>query len=445
MTAIEWEFSHKQLAFINATERYVCYSGGYRGGKTVSLCAKLIHRASKPRAREGLARKTLKALKGSTLRTLLEGDGNTPALLPAGSYDHNKAEQIITLKGGGQIVYFGLDDPENIAGYTLTGCALDEATQLDETDWTTIDGRVSTKLDGLTMQLYAACNPATPEHFICKRFGFAGAVPQAKHHGILTATFENPFLPREVLEAFSSFTGVRRQRYYEGLWVGAEGLVYEDWDRARHCKSLDTTWTRSIVSVDDGSRDPLVALLIHKHAGGIHIAQEFYKGNLRTNQKCEAIAEIAKDTDCVIYDDSARQLGIDLRDFGLTARKADKGRITDGIAKVQQLLADGSLTVDPSCTNLIREIESYEWKPSKDEPQEGNEHCLDSARYGVVYLSGGSKVVAGWVSGTELNKEDGSDSMNKPLMAKAIDDHYKKLQADPLKYFRASTQSRRTF
>lgn len=459
----EWELSRKQADFVTAQQRYLCYSGCFRGGKSIALCRKLIMRASNPRATEGLCRKTFKSLRGSTLDLLLHGTGDLPPMLPSGSYHYDQSKFLITLNGGGRIILFGLDDPESIKGYTFTGCAIDEATDLSEHDWRIVDSRVSTHIEGLGRQTYAACNPDTPEHFLCKMFELANWHPSmgakirkledgTEYWAQLTAAFENPFLHADVLRDLKRLTGTARKRYFEGLWVGQDGLVYEDWDRERHRKSVETTWTRSIVSVDDGSRDPLVALLLHKHKGGIHVAAEFYKSDLRTNQKCEAVAKLAANVDAVIYDDSARQLGLDLRDFGLPARKADKGRITEGIARVQQVLADGTLTVDPSCVNLIREIESYEWKAGKDEPQEGNDHALDALRYGVCQLAGTSKFVGGWFAMDGSGTEEASGETSKDRQAEAnekarqlqaaLSEHYAKAQADPLKYFNAAPKRR---
>ncbi|MBX3376056.1 MAG: phage terminase large subunit [Phycisphaeraceae bacterium] len=452
MALYEWELSRKQADFVKAPHRYLCYSGSFRGGKSIALCRKLIMRASNPKATEGLCRKTFKSLRGSTLDLLLHGTGDLPPMLPPGSYDYNQSEFRIQLKGGGRILVFGLDDPDAIRGYTFTGLAVDEATDLTEHDWTIADSRVSTRIEGLGLQTYLACNPATPEHWICKLFELGQWTPKlgaklrklpdgAEYWGQLTAAHENPFLHADVLRDLSRLTGTSRKRYYEGLWVGQEGLVYEDWSPSKHIRKLSAGWTRSIVSVDDGSRDPLVALLLRKHPSGIHVEQELYKANLRTNQKCEAIGKIAKSAESIIYDDSARQLGVDLRDFGLPARKANKGRITDGIARVQQVIADGSLTVDPSCINLIREIQSYEWKPGKDEPVEGNDHALDALRYGVSYLAGGSKFVEGWISSNDPKPPE--EKEESPQLPKEVEEHYKRIQADPFRYFQEQKATNR--
>jgi hypothetical protein len=63
-----------------------------------------------------------------------------------------------------------------------------------------------------------------------------------------------------------------------------------------------------------------------------------------------------------------------------------KGRVLDGIGRVQNLLAvagDGKprLAIDPSCVQTIAEMESYCWKEGKDEPEKQNDHAMDTIRY----------------------------------------------------------------
>lgn len=71
MPTITRKLFRKQIEFVTATERHVVQSGGFGSGKSDALCVKLVSRASRPGAREGLVRKTLESLKKSTLKTLL--------------------------------------------------------------------------------------------------------------------------------------------------------------------------------------------------------------------------------------------------------------------------------------------------------------------------------------------------------------------------------------
>jgi phage terminase large subunit len=57
------------------------------------------------------------------------------------------------------------------------------------------------------------------------------------------------------------------------------------------------------------------------------------------------------------------------------------------------------LTVDPSCEDLIREFETYEYErdasgTQRDRPKKENDHALDALRYGCMAVrSLGRKIV----------------------------------------------------
>ena len=99
-----------QWDFLQATEQQVLMSGSAGSGKSLSLCAKAIQQAQIPGNTFLLLRKWLVNLKSSTLRTLLDGEGKRPPMLPPGTYRHNRSEKLIHLYGGGDIVYAGEGD-----------------------------------------------------------------------------------------------------------------------------------------------------------------------------------------------------------------------------------------------------------------------------------------------------------------------------------------------
>ena len=211
---LDAEVLPKQMQFLTAPEREVLYSGAFGAGKSRALCWKLVTRASVPGAIELLVRKTNVALKRSTLKTLLESDGDLPAVLPAGAYTHNKSMQTIRIHGGGEIMYFGLDDPDKIGSTPATGVAIDEATELTEKDYTALRGRIRVKVKGLPRQIYSATNPGAPSHHLAQRFGLASdceAAPDTKV--ITTRTADNFFLPADYVADLNTFSGVARKRY----------------------------------------------------------------------------------------------------------------------------------------------------------------------------------------------------------------------------------------
>lgn len=392
----------KQKDFIRAEEREVLYSGAYRAGKSVALCLKAVSRATASvHAREALVRKHLITLKATTLRTLLEGDGVMPPILPHGTYTHNKADKIIRIRGCGEIVYFGLDDPDKIGSYTLSGCGVDEAVELSDTDYAALRGRVSLKVDGLPNQLYSACNPSAPSHHLAVRFGLGGGhLPQPGTRAIVTCMADNAAnLPAEYIADAQTWTGLRKARYVDGLWAAAEGLVYDQWNTQVHVRERSGPWVREVVAVDEGYTNPFVRLRIGIDTDGrAHVLSEVYRPGMLVAEKVRTIREAATNAESVVIDPSAADVLAECRNAGLPTRPADNA-VFDGIQRVQARLAvmgDGMprLTVDPSCVNLIREVEGYQWRKSsqgtaRDEPVKEADHAMDALRYAVSYIDAG--------------------------------------------------------
>jgi len=391
-----YECLPKQYEFIEATEREVLYSGAFGAGKSRALCMKLVARAaSSPDAREGLCRKYLVSLRHTTLRTLLEPEGGLEPVLPPGSYHYYRSQRRIKLHSGGEIIFFGLDDPEKVGSLQLTGCAVDEAHELTEDDWTMLRGRIRLEAPGLRPQLYAACNPAGPSHFLAKRFGLApGTHPQPGCRVIQTSSFENFFLPEEYLQDLNSFTGVARARYVEGRWVASENLVYDAWDRSKFLTVRDgDIWHRIVVGVDEGFTNPTALIAVGVDGDGrAHVIAEWYRRGALQDDIIEACRrwQEAYNPERFVCDPSAAGLIAALRRAGIRAEKGNND-VMAGIRAVQsrlQVAGDGRprLTVDPRCENLIREFETYEWLPEKDRPRKENDHALDALRYAICYL-----------------------------------------------------------
>jgi len=407
----------KQDEFLRATEREVLYSGAFRAGKSFALCCKLVYRAQTPGAREGLCRKYLVSLKATTLRTLLDGDGVFPPVLPLGSYVHNKSDKTIRLNEGGEIVYFGLDEiggqpaVRKVGSYSLTGCGVDEAEELTEADWTTLRGRVSVTVPDLPQQLYGATNPGAPSHHLAVRFGLAGgAVCSPNCKAVITRSSDNHYLAPEYLADLATFTGLAHKRYVLGQWAGSDKLVYDTWDRAKFVQARpDVKWRRTIVGRDVGYQNPGCMLLMQQDGDGrIHVAKEIHERKVLPAEWITRAREWAVQYGPETYttDPSSPEEIAAFRAAGLNATAANNER-KEGVRLVRAhmiIAGDGKprLTVDPSCVNTIREFETWETKPDvngrADEFTKDNDHAMDALRYGVMYLvsSGGQSWPAGY-------------------------------------------------
>jgi len=420
----------KQYDFITATEPEVMYSGAVRAGKTKALCLKTAARASKPRAREILCRKTLSALKGTTLKTLLEGDGNEPPVLPPGTYTHNRADKVIRIHGGGEIIYFALVNDgdagvqQRAGSYSGTGVNIDEATELDEGDYRMLLSRASISLDGVVKQVSMACNPGSPSHFLAKRFAPPGSgysQPMAGCKCISTKTTDNTFLDADYIANITREPDTLwYRRFVLGLWCGAEGLVYDKWDRKIHvCERPLSEFRSFVVGVDDGFTNPFVALLIGLDGDGrAHVCNEVYQSGLDVGSRVSSVRRItsglpahATHVDSVLIDPSAPDVISAFVGEGFPATAANNDREPGINAVTTRLLVSGDgrprLTVSANCENVIREFETYQRKPNspKDDVIKKHDHAMDALRYAVMHIDGAPAMFAAWAS-PQLTRAD---------------------------------------
>ena len=392
----------QQLKFLRSNAREVLYSGAFGAGKSRAICLRVAMRACRAGAREGLCRKTVVSLKRSTLKTLLEPDGLLPPILPKGSYDYKKIDGEINIHGGGTIMLFGLEDAGRIASMNLSGVAVDECVELHERDWTMLRGRIRLQLPNLPNQLYGACNPSTPQHFLAKRFGLAGGYECAPNCEVITTTSrDNWFLPEDYVLDLETMTGVARKRYVEGLWVGSEGLVYDMWNEELFvADQVPTTFDHMLVGMDYGYNNPSVLLLIGIKDQTMYVIDEWYERQKLEQQILETALrwkELHPEIDCFVVDPSAAGLRASMRNVGLDVMAANNSVFT-GIQAVASRLSKDSggkpkLVIKRQCSNLIREFSSYEWMTkadgsTKDVPRKEHDHALDALRYTIVHIDG---------------------------------------------------------
>src|SRR5690606_31928598 len=87
----------------------------------------------------------------------------------------------------------------------------------------------------------------------------------------------------------------------------------------------------------------------------------------------------------IIGDSAEPRLIEEIKRQGVNIEAAVKGQgsITAGIAIMQ----DYTLVVDPSSTNLIKELNNYVWNDKKSGvPVDAYNHCIDAARYIITKL-----------------------------------------------------------
>lgn len=321
--------------------------------------------------------------------------------------DH-RADNLVEISRGKVTNYFyifgGKDERSQdlIQGITLAGVFCDEVALMPESFVNQATGRCS--VDG--SKFWFNCNPDGPYHWFKINW-----IDKAIHKKLLYVHFtmdDNLSLSESIKARYRSmYTGIFFKRYILGLWAMAEGIIYDMFSPERNVvdaeqiaaeyqeKTGQRFWTKErYVSCDYGTQNPTAFLLWNKGADrNWYCRKEYYysgreKGRQKTDKEFSEDLTVWLDgleIRSVILDPAAASFKAQLEKDGYKVKKA-KNDVLDGIRFVATLLLSGSIFIDSSCENLIKEFASYIWdakagERGEDKPVKEHDHALDALRY----------------------------------------------------------------
>jgi phage terminase large subunit len=390
VTGNEYELRGGCRELIASTAKQVVLAGVSDSGKTIAGCLKAHSLCLQyPRCQGAITRKTFASLVGSVLQTYERIAGGSGIV----SYGGEKP-QWYDYPNGSRIWIGGMDNPDKILSSERDFVYVNQCEELSQSDWETLSTRTTGRNAVVPHpQLYGDCNPGGSRHWI-RELAKQGAL------ALLLATHkDNPTIynldgsltasGKARLDALSKLTGLRRKRLFEGIWATAEGAVYDNFNATVHVISRNVSeFHRWFLAIDEGFTNPAVILVVGEdNDGRWHCVREFYQTGVLQETIVKTASNWFTEFECELaaVDESAAGLIADLLSIGVTA-VGGKGRVLDGIQRIQNRLeiqGDGRprLTIDPSCTNFINEMESYIWRPEKDVPVKENDHACDCIRY----------------------------------------------------------------
>lgn len=232
-------------ALLACRDSEVLLSGPAGTGKSRACLEKLHFMALlNPGMRGLIVRKTLSSLGSTALVTWREHVAKEA--LAAGDvvwYGGSQQESPqYRYSNGSVIVVGGMDKATRIMSSEYDVVYAQEAIELTETDWESIttrlrNGKVSFQ------QLMADTNPDAPTHWLNQRQQRGTTTMLECRHEDNPVLFNDDGTKTPVGEAYISkldnLTGVRYHRLRKGLWVAAEGIIYEEWDPALHLRSFE--------------------------------------------------------------------------------------------------------------------------------------------------------------------------------------------------------------
>lgn len=295
---------------------------------------------------------------------------------------------LVVSKGKKQNVFevFGGKDESSfmlIQGRTLAGVLLDEVALMPRSFVEQAMARCSVS----GSKLWFNCNPDSPQHWFYTEWIQNASERNALHLHFLLE--DNPSLSESIIQRYKSlYTGVFYQRYILGLWVLAEGLVYDF--QEEYITDNQPRGAEYYISVDYGTLNPFSAGLWSVTGNkAVRIKEYYYDGRnnkrqLTDEEYCAEVEKLAGDLRItkVIVDPSAASFIIALKRRGYKVQQADNS-VLDGIRRTAVYLRNGNVKIHRSCIDAIREFGLYRWDEKKtvDTVVKENDHAMDDIRY----------------------------------------------------------------
>ena len=410
-------------------------------GKSRACLEKLhICAAKYPGMRALIARKTRKSLTESALVTYEQHV--LPESSPIKAGPAREQRHVYRYPNGSEIICGGLDDTLKVMSSEYDMIYVQEARELTEDDWEHLGSRLRNGRMPY-QQIVGDTNPDAPRHWIKQR------ATRGPLRLIQSRHADNPTLTPEYMARLAALTGIRHKRLYDGLWVAAEGIVYDDYDPAIHLvdrHDVPAEWPRYL-AVDFGYSNPFVCQWWAQDPDGrLYRYRELYQSQglvedhahrIRGLSSGESIRAIVCDHDAEDRATLQRHLtcacpevaGVSRIGCGTTGARKD---VSPGLQAVSQrlrvagdgkprllLLRDSLAGRDarldeehkPTCTE--EEFESYVWDDATrklnpdgmykaEAPLKLNDHGLDALRYMVAYFDLGADT-SKWLQPTKVD------------------------------------------
>ncbi len=289
-------------------------------------------------------------------------------------------------------------------GMTSFGLYLNEASVAKEEVFDELLKRCSGDKDFAPMVIIDT-NPDSPEHYLYKNY-ISIPFDDRKKKGILTFHWElddNPFLNPQVRENLKNSTpsGVFYDRKIKGLWVTADGIVYEDFDKSINVIDDSQAYSKNefvrfYAGVDWGYEHKGVIVLVGVTSDDLHIILRVIAArHMLISWWVEQAQEIIRlyGYGIKFYCDSARPDNIsEFRKANIWAVEANK-TINAGVECVAGKWKKRNLYILRSqSAEFLSEIYAYVWDKKTGLPVKVNDDIMDAIRYGVFTDSEAHKI-----------------------------------------------------
>lgn len=407
---------------------FVIADGSIRSGKTIACIIGFLTWSQQSFKGQSfiLAGKTMGALKKNVVKPMLQ-------ILEAWGWAYNyiRSGTDARIEIGSNTYYlYGANteaSQDALQGLTAAGAYADEAALFPRSFIDQMIGRCS--VEGA--KIWMNCNPAGPHHYIKEEFIDKAAEKKVYHlHFTMDDNYALSTAVKERYRRAWPHGSIFYKRYILGMWVAAEGLIYQQFADNIDRFIINDDWLRlcdknnvplheisyAVIGVDYGGTKSAHSFTLTGFTKGykqVIILDEYYcKERLNAAQLEEAFVDFVKKakTKYKVYEaycDSAEQVliaGFEVAalraKLGIEIRNAIKGPINDRIAFVNSMMAQGRYKVMSHCTHLISALEEAVYddkKPVKDvrlddglmniDSLDSMEYSLESVQNDIMYIA----------------------------------------------------------
>jgi PBSX family phage terminase large subunit len=445
------------LRIFNMKDPELLISGPAGTGKSRACLEKVLMMCLRtPNLRAAILRKTLASLGSTALVTWRNYVAKEALATGECVYYGGSAQEPpqYRFRNGSTVTIGGMDRPTRIMSSEYDIIYVQEATELTLEDIEFINTRLRNWRVSF-QQLLMDCNPAGETHWLKLRANEGKTkLIESRHednpmlfdYDPVTGTHSTTTKGAAYIAKLDSLTGVRFKRLRLGLWVSAEGIIYESFDPAKHVIDwefdengnridLPDEWERYWV-IDFGFVHPFVCQwwavdpdgnafmyreiyfthrTVEEHAQTIleqvtRIEEITYYDHFnRTERTTEKVVWTEPQPTAIICDHDAEDRRTLEKHVGLGTQPAQKS-VSVGIDLVEErwkIAPDGTtrmfymqdtlverdqrLVMDlrPTCTK--EEVANYRWKVAPDgrirpEPVKQDDDGMDTTRYFVMHI-----------------------------------------------------------
>ncbi len=333
----------------------------------------------------------------------------------------NETELSFTLKNGSVIELKGAENPDALRGIKLRGLVIDEIASIRNWDWLWSEVLRPTLTDYSAPTIFIS-TPKGYNHFY--DLYQKGQQSEGDYKSWRFTSYDNPYIPSEEIDnAKKELTEDTFAQEYMADFRKYTGLVYKEFQREVHViEPFEIPDNFSVYrAMDFGSTNPTVCLWIATDGDdNWFVYDEHYEVKSGIDYHAGVINSKTNKPIITTYGDpSGAQWITEFAQRGIyitpatketsTAfntwvrfkieKVAERLKITPGHTVSSQSLVSGSsnsvglpsLFVFRTCTNTIREFETYRWKEKSvtqaqdlnepDVPEKANDHAMDALSY----------------------------------------------------------------